>query len=84
MLESLAYCRKEKGLIICAYVIMSNHIHMIVRAEGELTLSEVLRDFKKFTSRQILEAIAKGNESRKEWMLHVFRYFARFHANNRT
>jgi putative transposase len=79
---TLAYCRKEKGLIICAYVIMSNHIHMIVRTEGELTLSEVLRDFKKFTSRQILEAIAKGNESRKEWMLHVFRYYARFNANN--
>jgi REP element-mobilizing transposase RayT len=84
LLESLAYCRKEKGLIICAYVIMSNHIHMIVRADGELTLSEVLRDFKKYTSRQILEAIAKGNESRKEWMLHVFRYYARFHANGRT
>ena len=84
VLESLAYCRKEKGLIICAYVIMSNHIHMIVRADGEITLSEVLRDFKKYTSRQILEAIAKGNESRKEWMLHVFRYYARFHANSRT
>ena len=52
--------------MVCAYVIRSNHIHMIVRTEGELTLSEVLRDFKKYTSRQILEAIAKGNESRKE------------------
>jgi hypothetical protein len=31
-----------------------------------------------------LDAIAKGNESRKEWMLHVFRYYARFHANSRT
>jgi len=87
LIESLAYCRKEKGLMVCAYVIMSNHLHMIVsavRAEGELTLSEVLRDFKKYTSRQILEAIAKGNESLKEWMLHVFRYYARFNANNRT
>jgi len=84
LIESLAYCRKEKGLRIFAYVIMSNHIHLIVRAEGKLTLSEVLRDFKKYTSRQILETIGKANESRKEWMLHVFRYYARYNANNRT
>ena len=30
IIESLKYCQKEKGLIIFAYVVMSNHIHMIV------------------------------------------------------
>lgn len=46
-------------------------------------MSAILRDFKKFTSRQILEAIEKGNESRKEWLLHVFSYYARLNTNNR-
>ncbi len=27
-IESLRYCQKEKGLIIHAYVIMTNHIHI--------------------------------------------------------
>ena len=29
LIESLAYCRKEKGLIICAYVIMSNPLAQV-------------------------------------------------------
>ena len=83
IIESLSYCQKAKGLRIFAYVLMSNHLHMIVRAEGKQQLSAILRDFKKFTSRQILEAIEKGKESRKEWLLHVFSYHARFNTNNR-
>ena len=82
IIESLSYCQQAKGLRIFAYVLMSNHLHMIVKAEGEQQLSAILRDFKKYTSRQILEAIEKGKESRKEWMLHVFSYHARFNTNN--
>jgi putative transposase len=29
ILNSLRYCQKEKGLIVFAYVIMSNYIHLI-------------------------------------------------------
>lgn len=83
IIESLSYCQKAKGLRIFAYVLMSNHLHMIVKADGTQQLSAILRDFKKFTSRQILEAIEKGNESRKDWLLHVFSYYAKFNTNNR-
>jgi putative transposase len=83
IIESLSYCQRAKGLRIFAYVLMSNHLHMIVKAEGTQQLSAILRDFKKFTSRQILEAIEKGSESRKEWLLHVFSYYARLNTNNR-
>ena len=38
VLKSLAYCRKEKGLKLYAYVVMSNHIHMIVSAERKIYL----------------------------------------------
>lgn len=40
-----------------------------------------IRDFKKFTARQILNAIETGPESRKEWMLHQFEFFAKKHSN---
>jgi hypothetical protein len=38
------------------------------------TLSDVLRDFKKFTSNQILKAIEENlSESRRNWMLWIFK-----------
>jgi putative transposase len=84
VIESLKYCQAQKGLEIAAYVIMSSHVHLIVRAAGKDTLSEVLRDFKKFTAQQILQEIESGGyESRKEWMLHRFAYRGTSGSGNR-
>lgn len=74
--ESLKYCKDEKQLKVHAYVIMSNHVHCILSTD--FNLSDIVRDFKKYTSKQILKAINTENESRKEWMLMVFRYFAKY------
>ncbi len=85
IIESLNYCQKEKGLIVFAYVIMSNHIHLIARAKEESKgLSVILRDFKKYTAKQILHTIETIAESRREWLLHVFAYQAKFNTNNRN
>jgi REP element-mobilizing transposase RayT len=73
VIDSLKYCQLNKGLVIFGYCIMSNHIHMIARAEGEMTLSDILRDFKKYTSKAIIKAIAEIPESRKSWMLSHFK-----------
>jgi REP element-mobilizing transposase RayT len=73
IIDSLKYCQKHKGLVIFGYCIISNHIHLIARAEGEITLSDILRDFKKFTSKAIIKEIKQGSESRKEWMLNYFK-----------
>jgi REP element-mobilizing transposase RayT len=35
LLDSLRFCQKEKGLQIYAWVIMSNHIHLIIKSEKE-------------------------------------------------
>jgi len=74
LLESLKYCQENKGLEIYAWVIMSNHCHLIVRAEQE-NLSDVIRDLKKFTSKKIMKAIEENpKESRKQWLSKVLRY----------
>jgi REP element-mobilizing transposase RayT len=73
--KSLAYCIKDKGLTVMAYVYMTNHIHLIVKSE-ENRLQDIVRDFKKFTSKEIIKEIASTNESRKEWMLNKFSYEA--------
>ena len=57
-MDSLAYCQQEKGLILYAYVIMSNHVHLIVQSTNEAqTLSGIIRDFKSFTAKQIKKKI---------------------------
>lgn len=70
IVESLEYCQANKGLDIYAWVLMTNHLHMIVGTKGKVMIGDVLRDFKKFTSKKLIEAI-QGNlqESRKEWLL---------------
>jgi len=72
IVNSLDYCCKNKGLTIFGYVLMPNHLHMICRADGALTLVEILRDFKGFTSKQIIHLIQEEPESRSEWILERF------------
>ena len=81
IIENLGYCQINKGLEIYAWVIMSNHIHLLVKSEKE-ELSNILRDFKSYTSKKILEEIDTCNESRKEWMLKIFRDAAFKHKRN--
>lgn len=73
IIDSLKYCQKEKGLVIFGYCLMSSHLHLIARAEINYTLSDILRDFKKFTSKAIIRQIMTEPESRRDWMLEYFR-----------
>ena len=73
VIDSLAYCQQEKGLLVHAYCIMPNHLHLIISSPSN-NLSDVIRDFKKFTSTKILKVIEENNkESRKNWMLWIFK-----------
>ena len=73
IIESLEYCQKEKGLIIYAWVLMTNHMHMIAGSHGENKIPDILRDFKKFTSKKILQTLlVESGESRRNWMLNRF------------
>lgn len=82
--DSIKYCQKEKGLILYAYVIMSNHIHLLMgKEENSNTLSGIMRDFKKFTAMQTIKAIKENaQESRKEWMLNLFQQAGAANSNN--
>ena len=72
IIDSLKYCQEHKGLEVYGWCLMSNHIHLIAKAVGEPNLSEILRDFKKFTSKAIVKQIQEEPESRREWMLNYF------------
>ena len=81
--ESLKYCQENKGLILHAWVIMTNHVHLIVSSNTN-KIEHLVRDIKKFTSKMIIEAINENpGESRREWMLGIFNYTGQQNNNNK-
>lgn len=52
---------------------MSNHLHLFCKASNGNILSDVIRDFKKFTSKEIIQTILNEPESRRDWMLESFK-----------
>ena len=76
--NSLEHCQQNKGLELYCWCLMPSHLHMIISCEEGHNLSDFLRDFKKFTSKQIVEAIVEEPESRREWMLGKFEFVGRY------
>lgn len=72
LINALQYCQANKGLEIYAYCIMTNHIHLLCKGTNGFILSDIVRDFKKFTSKKIIQTIINEPESRREWMLEYF------------
>jgi REP element-mobilizing transposase RayT len=72
IINALQYCQQNKGLEIYCYCLMSSHIHLLCKATNSFILSDVIRDFKKFTSKKILQTIIEEPESRREWMMDYF------------
>ncbi|WP_343765093.1 REP-associated tyrosine transposase [Gangjinia marincola] len=73
IINSLDYCQKHKELEIYAYCLMSNHLHLLCKGINGVLLSDIMKDFKKFTEKKIIENILNEPESRKEWMLPLFK-----------
>lgn len=83
VIDSLKYCQKEKGLILYAWCLMPSHLHLIASADENKNLSDIMRDFKKFTSKSIVAAIKEINESRREWLLDKFGFAGRTNFKNK-
>ena len=61
VIESLRFCREKKGLLLFAFVVMPNHLHLITAAEGDLHAT--LRDFKRFISRTVHDRLRDDGRS---------------------
>ncbi|KAF5296004.1 hypothetical protein FQR65_LT19859 [Abscondita terminalis] len=80
---AIAGWKKKKGMTVYGYVIMSNHIHLIIHSKDG-KLSDSIRDFKKFTAKTILEKIQAEPESRRDWMLERFKIATESHSRNKN
>jgi REP element-mobilizing transposase RayT len=85
LLDSLRFCIEKKGLRLHAWVIMSNHVHLIASAKEGFKLADIMRDMKKFTSQRIIAAIIENEqESRKDWLIWMFKRAGARNKNNET
>ena len=76
LINSLNFCRHYKGLKIFAYVIMDNHIHLVVADER---LSESIKEFKTYTAREIVRLAAEENKS---WLLSQLKFHKEDHKTD--
>jgi putative transposase len=84
IVDSFKYCIENKGLELYAYCIMTNHVHLIMGSTGE-KIEDILRDLKKHTSKELIKAIESNNqESRREWMLWMFKRAGEHNNNNKN
>jgi REP element-mobilizing transposase RayT len=72
VVNSLKHCIAEKGLNVYAYVIMTNHLHLIANCNEPFQLKDTIRDFKKFTAKAIIKSVEGSIESKRKWMLKIF------------
>ena len=91
IIDSLKYCQKKKGLLIHAYVIITNHLHLMVSVRGgniqqvdllhnlrceeaparceeapaseQESLSDIMRDFKSWTAKEIYKQLLHDNRN---------------------
>jgi putative transposase len=80
--DSLNYCVEIKGLEIFAYVIMSTHMHLLA-ASSKNNLSNIVRDFKKFTCGKIIISLKQENSAESIKKLNAFKVAAEKHTRNK-
>ncbi|MEI7676902.1 MAG: transposase, partial [Bacteroidales bacterium] len=82
IMDSLRFCQQKKGMEIFAWCVMTSHIHLVFRSVNEEKPEQLLGDFKRFTSNNIIKAIQNNpQESRKEWLLEKFMDAAKNSSN---
>ena len=72
IVHTLNHFIDNKGLIVHAWCLMTNHLHLMTQAKEGHVIAEIEKEFKSFTTTKILEAVDTEPEVRKEWMLKRF------------
>ena len=62
VIDSLKFLINQKRIRLHGYVIMPNHLHLILSVENPFVLSDIFRDFHKFTSQQIIKILRNEKE----------------------
>jgi putative transposase len=72
IVEALNYCIEAKKFTVYAWCLMTNHLHLLARAQDGSGLAMIEKEFKRYTTNKILEAIDIEPDLRRAWMLQRF------------
>lgn len=73
IVESLNYFIEKKGLIVYGWCLMTNHLHLIAQSKEGTNLTLISNEFKKFTTKIILQDIDAESEVRRNWIMKKFK-----------
>jgi REP element-mobilizing transposase RayT len=62
ILDSLCFLKQKYKFEIVAYVVMDSHLHLILFVQSGTALSDIMRDFKKFTAYKTRKQLEKDKE----------------------
>jgi len=80
LIQNLDFYRQIYNFKIIAYVIMPNHIHLILWPQESRDLPKIMRDFKKYTSVEVRRLLENEKNSR---ILYLLRRSARGYKNQK-
>jgi REP element-mobilizing transposase RayT len=77
IVEALNYFIQARGLHVYAWCLMSSHLHLLVRTREGANPAIFERDFKKYTTPEVLKAAEMEMDLRREWMLQRFEEYSK-------
>ena len=75
IVHTLNHFIEHKGLVVYAWCLMSNHLHLLIKPEEGSSVADIEKEYKNFTTEKILEAIDTEPQLRKSWMMERFEHF---------
>lgn len=77
IVEALNYFIRAQGLHVYSWCLMSSHLHLVVRTKDGTTPANFERDFKKYTTPELLKMMETEMDFRRDWMLQHFEEYAK-------
>lgn len=63
LVNSLGFVLKEHRALLRAYVFMPSHVHLVIEMPAGEHISDLMRDFKKFTSTKVRQQLQREEKS---------------------
>ncbi len=69
IVHSLNYFIHHKGLMVYGWYLSTNGLHMLAKSRNGITLGDIIRAYRSFTTDKILEALETEPVLRKCWLM---------------
>jgi putative transposase len=81
IIDSLNYCIQAKGLRVHSWVLMTNHMHLVIHS-NDMPIEFIVRDFKRHTSKTLYECIRDNPKESRDWMIYLMERAGKYNSMN--